>query len=396
MRVLLIWYELPKRPELLEPFAKIAKNANVEFIHLIHNTRKDRKDILSPFKMIYWFDYTTPHKLLDDIKPDKILSEFPTDLKRIALRIVAGKRKIPFIGMTHGIIFQNSADIVLKNENYISSLKKYTVYAKISLFYFATLSFFDLKKSVNLIRYFFAYILKGYYNAARTVKFSERNPDIYVTFQIKNARQYYQNISNIEEEKLVPIGVPIFDDIFNYFKNTTYLNSKKYYLMIDTAWIYQTVLPSKEVINSTYLKLAEFCEKNNAILRVKLHPYWYLKKDLPQHKLIEYYRDLPQPELNQLMKNAVGCFLYFSTLSIPLIVYKECYFLGFRDLDDEISGWEKINLIKTIDIENFIPEDIDFGSFNEKDPDIKNKFITDYLFSIDGKAVERLQNIIIT
>lgn len=395
MRVLLIWFELPKRPELLDPFVKIAENGNVEFIHLIHNTLTDRKEILSPFKMIYWFDYKTPFHLLNDIKPDKIVSELLIDLKGIALRIIAAKLKIPFIGMTHGIFFKNTADIVIKNDNNISSFKKYRAYAKISLFYFSVFSLFDFNKTISLIKLFFVFIFKGYYHAARTVKFSERNPDIYIIFQRKNALRYLNTISNIDEEKLIPIGVPMFDDIFNYLKNPTEPDGKKYYLMIDTAWIYQTMLPTEKVINDTYLKLAQFCKKNNAILKVKLHPYWYLKSDLPQHPSIEYCRNLTPLELNQLINKALGCFLYFSTLSIPLIVYKNCYCLGFKNLDEEISMWDKMNLIKTIDIETFVPDDIDFNKFEAKNSNHINQFITDYLFSVDGKAVERLQNIIL-
>ena len=95
------------------------------------------------------------------------------------------------------------------------------------------------------------------------------------------------------------------------------------------------------------------------------------------------------------MKNALGCFLYFSTLSIPLVVYKKCYFLGFRDIEDEIVLWESSNLIKSINIESFIPEDIDFNTFPDKNSDIIKQFISDYLFSTDGKSVERLQRILI-
>ena len=394
MKILLVWFELPRRPELIEPFIKIAQNKDVEFIHLIHNSKKDREEVISPFRMIFWLDYNTPAALLNDIKPDKIISEFPTDLKGIALRVAAAKRKIPFIGMTHGIIFKNSADISLSNENSISSLGKYSKYFKIAFFYLSVIPFFKPAKAIKLLKYFFVFLSKGYYNAARTVKFSERNPDIYLVFQKKNAAKYYQNLSNIEEEKLIPIGVPMFDDIFYFFNEKNNIKAERYYLMIDTAWIYQTQLPSQELISNTYLKLAEFCKRNNAKLKVKLHPHWYDKDDLPQLTEIEYYRNVPQDNLNILMKEALGCFLYFSSLSVPLIVYKQCYFLGYRDLDAEIASWEKDQLIRTLDIENFSSEDINFNNFNERDPALINQFVSDYLFSTDGKSVERLGKII--
>jgi len=397
MKVLLVWFEIPRRSELIEPFVKIAQSKGVEFIHLIHNTEKEREEVISPFKMIYWFDYYTPDGLLNHIKPDKIVSEFPLDLKGIALRIAAAKKKIPFIGMTHGIIFANSSDMNLCNENRVSSLNKYNKYFKIAFFYLSVIPLFNLRKAGWLLTYFFIFITKGYYTAARTVKFSERNPDLYLVFQKKNATKFYQNLSNIQEEKLIPIGVPMFDDIFNCFNEKQVINASRYYLMIDTAWIYQTTLPSEILINNTYIKLAEYCKRNNAKLRVKLHPHWYDKDNLPQHPEIEYYRNLPQHNLNTLMKDAVGCFLYFSSLSVPLIVHKPCYLLGYRAFDnDEIALWEKNQLIKTLDIENFSPEDINFDNFAEPDPTVINKFVSEYLFSTDGKSVERLGEIIMT
>ena len=53
-----------------------------------------------------------------------------------------------------------------------------------------------------------------------------------------------------------------------------------------------------------------------------------------------------------------------------------------------------MGLIKSLDIRSFEPEDIDFDKFERKDDAALNKFISDYLFSTDGKSVERLQNVI--
>jgi hypothetical protein len=394
MRILLIWFEIPKRPELIEPFVKVAENKGIEFIHLIHNEEKERTEILSPFKMIYWFDYSTPHSLLTDIRPDKIFSEFPTDLKGVALRVLAKKKGIPWISMTHGIVFESTGDIVIKNDNSFSSFNKSKRYFKTSIFYLSIVPSFNIRKSVMLLKYFFAFLSKGYYEASLTVKFSERNPDKYIVFQKKNAARFYQSMSNIEEEKLIPIGVPMFDEIFNSFNKPEAFSGQKFYLMIDTAWIFQSNLPSEDIINATYLKLAEFARKDDAVLKVKLHPHWYEKANFPQHPNIEYLRNLSPLDLTSLMKNTVGCFLYFSTLSVPLVVYKNCYFLGYRKVEYEVDLWKEKRLIKYIDIENFDTDDVSFESFTDNRKDGLDEFITDYLYAVDGKSVERLGNIL--
>jgi hypothetical protein len=391
-RVLLIWYEISDRPELLEPFVNLSDQ--FEFIHLNFNTPKERKKITSPFKMIYWFNYPTPKILLKRIKPDIIFSEFPSDLKTIALNVVAKKAGIPYISMTHGIYFEDSFDIHIANENSFRQWWRYHAYYKILFFYLTSIRLSHLKYVPHLIKFLFYFIRFGYFDALDKVKFKLRWPDKYIVYQLKNSVEIMKGKHNFPPERLIPIGVPQFDSLFHYWNESiSRVEPGNYYLMIDTAWIYNNEMPSPETINNTYLKLSAYCKSRNCRLFVKLHPHWYGKKDLPKDDNISYFRNIPQQDLSALIIRARGCFLYFSTLSIPIVPYKNCYFLYFKNVTGDLKEITSLGVAKSLNVEQFEIGDIDFE--NGFDRSQIAKYIDQYLFSTDGKATKRLAAVLL-
>jgi len=392
-RVLLIWWETKSRPELLEPFRQLSDR--FEFIHLFFKDEKEREAVTSPFPMIYWFDYSTPYKLLDKVKPDVIFSEFPTDLKTIGLNIAAHNRGIPFLGMTHGIYFDNSFDITIANYNSIKEVNKYVDHIRIMFFYFASFKFKNLKYIFPAIRLLFHYIKDGYWEALRKVKFKIRLPDKYIVYQMKNSDKAIWDMHGCPPEKLVAIGVPQFDIIFKHWnscKSNGQITEGGYYLMVDTAWIFNNDMPPPDVINDTYLRIAAYCKSRNAKLIVKLHPFWYTKNDLPVSENIEYVRNIPQEELSRLIIQSKGCFLYFSTLSIPIVPYKNCYFLYYGKPSKDLVEIVELKVAKSIDIRELDNSRIDFD--NGFDRSRIDEYIKDYLYAIDGKATGRLEKIL--
>ena len=70
-KAILFWFEMDKRLELLQPF--ITMSDDIEFVHVFFRTREERQIQLSPFEIIYWFDYKTPYEMLKKHKPDFIV-----------------------------------------------------------------------------------------------------------------------------------------------------------------------------------------------------------------------------------------------------------------------------------------------------------------------------------
>jgi hypothetical protein len=391
-RVLFIWFEIPGRPELLEPFVNLSHR--FEFIHLQFNSKKERKAEVTPFEMIYWFDYATPYKLLKEIKPDVVFSEFPSDLKCIALKIAAGNLNIPYVGMTHGIYFEDSFNIKIENENSVVAVNSYSKYLKILRFYLSSIRAKNVKALPKIAGLLFYYMKDGYFEALKKVQFQLRWPDRYIVYQMRNSIEIMRDTHGFPANRLIPIGVPQFDSMFHYWNSYQAEQNEtgNYFLLIDTAWIDKMGMPSSEIIYQTYLKLAEYCKTQNSKLVVKLHPHWYENKSLPQNENIVYLRTVPQKELSELIIKARGCFLYFSTLSIPVVPYKNCYFLYYKTPTGDVYYITSLGVAKSLNIEEIKTEEIEF--FNGFDRSHIREYIVDYLFSIDGKATARLAKIL--
>lgn len=386
-RVLLIWFELPNRPELLEPFSVLSNQ--FEFIHLIFNTSSERQQSHSPFQMIYWFDYASPFSLLKSIRPDVILSEFPSDLKCIALAVAAKRIGVPYLGITHGIYFAHSFDIVVPNENSLGKLNDYSKYLRILRFYLSVVNVRDWKSSTSLLKFLYYFVRIGFFSALKKVKFEARWPLRYIVYQMKNSDKIMYDTHRFPADRLIPIGVPQFDKMFTYWNSVPEKKeSEKFYLMIDTAWVQNASIPPDEVIYGTYRKLAAYCKQQGAKLLVKLHPHWYTHSALPQEDNIEYVRNVSQDKLSDLMIQAQGCFLYFSTLSIPIVPYINCYFLYHGEPTDDLLGILKLGVAKAIDIQRIELDAIDFSTGFDK-TNIET-YIDDYLYAIDGKSTKRL------
>lgn len=391
-RVLLVWFELPNRPELQEPFVNLSDK--FEFIHLVFNSPAEREQAHSPFKMIFWFDYPTPYALLNKIKPHVILSEFPSDLKCIALAIAAKEYNIPYLGITHGIYFADSFNVVIPNGNSASKFDRYGKYVKILRFYLSVLKLTDKKLAAHMLQFLYYFMRIGYFEALGKVKFEQRWPLRYLVYQMKNSDEIMYNKHGFPAERLVPIGVPQFDRMFRYWNSfqQNAAEKSKYYLMIDTAWIFNATKPPDETIYGTYTKLANFCREKGCKLIVKLHPHWYEHDALPQDANIEYIRHVSQDKLAELMIKAQGCFLYFSTLSIPIVPYVNCYFLYYKTPSKDLIDIVNLRVAKALDIAEIERTPIDFeAGFSHEHIDV---YVDNYLYATDGESTKRLGEIL--
>ena len=109
---------------------------------------------------------------------------------------------------------------------------------------------------------------------------------------------------------------------------------------------------------------------------------------LPLHANIEYFREF---NIAELIANAKACFLInLSTLSPLAMYYSKCVYFN-----TEINPYDK----ELIDNE-YIPS-YNFNTFNpseliftELTSEVKKEIKERYLYSTDGKATERLSNIL--
>jgi hypothetical protein len=270
---LLVWFEMDRRLELLQPF--IDMSDEIEFTHLFFRTREERTVQLSPFKIIYWFDYNTPYELIRKHKPDFIIGATEV-LQTISLIVAAKEKNIPYYGLQHGFSTENFVSIVKKvtRESPFSpaQLKKHF---KTSLFYFSSLRLKTLGRIFQYTRLFVLFYKKFPEEAIIDGQYKWVKPTCYLCFS-EISSGHYKYLYKLEDSEIKYIGIPSFDSLFKAFDFAKRdVDGEKYYLLIDTSFIDYHKPISDEQIWRCYDTLNEYCRQQGTKLYIKLHPRNY-------------------------------------------------------------------------------------------------------------------------
>ncbi|MFT3909283.1 MAG: polysialyltransferase family glycosyltransferase [Ferruginibacter sp.] len=387
-RILLIWWELDHRPELLQPF--IDMSDELEFIQLIYKNKEERTTSCSPFKMIYWFDYVNAKAILKDIKPSAIVG---TSESIFIATLINSARKagIPFYGLQHGITTENISELLVDPRTF--SWKKVATYIKSTTFFFCSFSIFNFKKFCSAA-YFFRLYPKYFFQQILTDHhFPWATPQYYVCFS-EYASEHYKEMYHLKDEQVKYIGIIWFDKLFKNFTKQgmqTKATGEKYYLLIDTCFKDYHKPITSEQTNRCYKTLSDFCEEKGARLLVKLHPWNYENKNLIQHPNIEYVRKVDDDALHALIRNCEGCFSFYSTLILPVLAFTPVVQIEYDGI--YLKPAKEKGLTPVIDFYSFEKSDIHFPS---KEMEEQGKKSLEYLlYKTDGNAVKRLEAILL-
>lgn len=386
-RVLLLWWEVDNRPELLKPFIEMSDE--IEFIHLIHRFREERTGSSSPFNMLYWFDYSSPGKLLRACNPDLVVGT-TEGLMPIALINECRKQGIPVYGLQHGIAPDNLNDLLPDfTRPTLASKKTLGKYGRIALFYFSSFFSFKFITFFQAVKIFILHYVQNTVIVLNTNQYKWLRPHYYICFSEFSSRHYRQ-MYQLLPGQIRLTGFICFDDLFNTRQDSS--AKEDYYLLIDTNFEEYKKPISQQLIYRCYSELAKYCKKNNAVLKVKLHP-WSYKYDiqLPDTS-VQFYRAIDAPELYKLIINAKGCFGFYSTLTLPIAAIKPLLQVRYDDV--YLKFLVEQGITKSLDFFNFLADDIVFDNKVEDDPVIQK--VKQYLlYKTDGGSVERLKQIIL-
>jgi hypothetical protein len=384
---LLVWFEMDRRLELLQPF--IDMSDEIEFTHLFFRTREERTVQLSPFKIIYWFDYNTPYELIRKHKPDFIIGATEV-LQTISLIVAAKEKNIPYYGLQHGFSTENFVSIVKKvtRESPFSpaQLKKHF---KTSLFYFSSLRLKTLGRIFQYTRLFVLFYKKFPEEAIIDGQYKWVKPTCYLCFS-EISSGHYKYLYKLEDSEIKYIGIPSFDSLFKAFDFAKRdVDGEKYYLLIDTSFIDYHKPISDEQIWRCYDTLNEYCRQQGTKLYIKLHPRNYDNPGLHDANGIHFVRNMEMKDLAELIVNAQGCFGFFSTLTMPIAFMIPTIQIRYDEVYDKLLVENRVT--PELDFYNFRLQDIRFNPVTSIDEQLKRKF----LFATDGNTVQRMKNILL-
>jgi hypothetical protein len=368
-------------------------NDHIEWVFLFRYNKVE-SDASFGLNIIHWNNYSSPYELLEAIKPDKVLFHDIESFHQVALNIAAKNRNIPTIVLEHGMRSDLEIEIAFgkyRDKEELTVIPESNVPAQNNTFSFFIRAL-QLKNLFALPRLLhFVYNRKKYgltiglYRSHCNI----RKANIYINFTLHNA-SYIIKRDGIPEDKIINIGNPSFDDSFNYLNSQLAIKDKDYFLLVDAPYCEQEYYKlSREEKIRFYEKLNSFCLEKKKRLVIKLHPLSYNSDYLPTHENMVYYRET---NIAKLIAGAEGCFMInFSTLSPLIMIYSPVAYFNTKVslFDVELT---RMGLLKEHDFYAFVNKDIMFTTVNEGS---RNFLINKYLYKTDGKATERLQQILL-
>ena len=158
--------------------------------------------------------------------------------------------------------------------------------------------------------------------------------------------------------------------------------------MIDTAFTDYHREITDEQMNRCYQELKKYCMANDAVLVVKLHPHMYQKSSLQEDEHLKVVRNLPMDELAGYIKNAEGCFGFYSTLTMPTAFVVPTIQIRYDEVYEPLLV--KKGVTPLVDFFTFKAEELQFNSLENK-----AELTKEFLFATDGCAAKRLKEILI-
>lgn len=393
-KVLLYWFEMPGRPELMDVF--VFDDPCLEFVHLYHFNKKNRQETYSPYKMLYWFDYNSPYQLLNEVKPDLVVVANGEGLYEVALLIAANQRGIKTLCVQHGL-FAPSVFEEMRTTKTRREAGKAFYYFKLFLFYLPIFRKLRGGMRGRLLKFIGDFMRYGQYGACEKNQFALRLPANYICFTKFNA-QYFTTRDGVGAEKIIEIGVPFFDYIFQLNNNSTTPGNgaeQPYLLFIDTRLIKDGLPVSTTVMNGYYSRLNDFAQKNGYRLKIKLHPWSYSETSLLEHSNIKYLRNISNTQLVEEIMQAKIVFSFFSTLLFPIFfLHEKVVGVEYDDFHfpAEIKDQHKV---PTVNLLNEIPDNFSIDAVKNSETLLHDVQIK-YLYKTDGKAKERLKTILVS
>jgi hypothetical protein len=275
-------------PERFDFYNYLSKLGNHEFVllwHIDHNEMQLPLDDL-PLKfdkIIFWNQFTTPKKLLQNVRPDKIIFFEIIDLRQIALIVAAKSLGISTFYLEHGAAGNRDAAIIRWNEQtftkhklpYLAKRLKNNLYdiVKAKLFYYSNVNGFDTLDSYK--RYFITpfQMLRSLPNKVLSKnRFRERVPKYSIVFNQINFEQF-ELYTGISKEDALFTGLPQFD---KFYSNQH--REEDYVVFIDHPYLEEGILNwTPEHHKNISEVLSRFAESNKVKVYIKLHPISNIK-----------------------------------------------------------------------------------------------------------------------
>jgi hypothetical protein len=353
---------------------------------------------------LYWNDYFTPWQFFKKERPDRVLFFEIIDFWQISLVIACHRFKVVSFFVEHGV--GSDVRTVISRFNEVPSVKQrlsyylkklafnsYRVFRS-RVFFFAAARYLSSQEKGKCIKLFYYYKKYTPIHALSLVKFRRRTPHYAILFNRNNIRSFLL-YNEIERSCILTPGVPFFD---RYFRSE--VSEKEHIVFIEHPYLESHLLgwddPYHEKIARAIEALA-IKEQTNII--VKLHPFSDIR-NWTRYSLTSLVTIKQQEDITNELLSAKLILGYSSTLMNVLIASKKnVVLLGWHPkaqiFGDDLS---RTGLCHVSFAPSELFEKYDYWIANNSatsNPSALKQFLEEYNYPFDGKATERIIDIIL-
>ncbi|MFD2514538.1 polysialyltransferase family glycosyltransferase [Pontibacter locisalis] len=381
-----------------------------DFIFLFYTTPNEEENTFyqSFGKAIYWENYDSAQQLIEKVSPDKVVFLYIESYNHIVLNLACKAASTPTYLLEHGL----RADYIFGFDPEISPGKEQSLKRRIRYYYQLARDFKSRIRSRQFLNNSLALLsaddraftkdfieVRGRHNylgTFRAIKSEKRFADYYIGFSTKIYEAYKGHEAAYFGGQVKLIGIPYFDRLANLPSASV----TKSVLLIDQPLAEQGLLQWNEEHKKAFAAgLSGICKKHGYTLYIKPHPKQDIKiwQKLKQEQNCRIIDDAELAELAPSIPVVIG---FYSTYLMPFAAFPHTTVLTYENhpageylVSKPLVDAGVANAFFDLkELDRLLPN---IEELHQKQLPQKVIFTKEWMFEFDGKAGERLRDILL-
>lgn len=400
------------RADFLLPYKRLKEQAELFFLEFASKRSITNYSYKEYGEAIFWSEYKDAFALLEQVRPKKVIFLWIDSYQQVALNLACKLKGIKTYIIEHGIrdwranieleqYFFNPAKSIPSSRFKELSLELVPRF-KTRLFLLNTLKKLPEPKKSFLSNYIKLRRKSTFHTIKQKVHSELRLPSAYISYSPKifSVHQHFDRLHS--DYSVHYIGVPMYDELANLSRDIDLTSSKfKNILFVDQGLANRNLLGWDKDSYRQFLKdLSKYCHSAGFTLSIKFHPSDinairdYDLARLPFHVIDD-------TQIKQLLPHTPVIIGFFSTLLLPLaamphttLITLENHPIGKLGVSKSFVEAGVAHPVYSLDELPTVLENIE--QLHQQQLPNKKKFEEKWLYKFDGKAGERLRDILLS
>ncbi|WP_162428799.1 polysialyltransferase family glycosyltransferase [Pontibacter pudoricolor] len=373
------------------------------FLYFSSPDEEHNKAYLNYGQAIYWSDYRSAQDLLKALAPHKVLFLYIDTYHAVVLNIACKAAGIFTYHLEHGMRadYGIACDATISPQLYQSPYNKFRTFLynfgnriKSRLFLKNSIRQFSEEDAAFAKEYISVRGRKNYIETFKLLASPKRLPDCYISFSPKVYAVHQQHDHLTGSQKVHFIGIPYFDELATVRPTIP----ERAILFIDQPLAEKQLLKWSPAYKKTFVEeLATIARQLNYKLYVKPHPDQDITPWQGIAEGIDIIDDAQLLERSGSISIVIG---FYSTYLMPFAAFEHTTLItlenhpaGKLDVSKSFVDAGVAHPVYSLDE---LPEALDnIEQLHQQQLPNKKKFEQDWLYKFDGKAGERLRDILL-